>query len=54
MTLSKAVGDLQLGDKKVTLNHLVYIYIFILYNPEVVESDKEIKLLKLLRSALSS
>ena len=23
---SKVVGDLQLGDKKVTLNHLVYIY----------------------------
>ena len=26
MTLSKDVGDLQLGDKKVTLNQLVYIY----------------------------
>ena len=26
---SKVVGDLQLGDKKVTLNHLVYIYIYI-------------------------
>ena len=25
MTLSKVVGDLQLGDKKVTLNHLGYV-----------------------------
>ena len=29
MTLSKVVGDLQLGDKKVTLNHLVYVCFFL-------------------------
>ena len=33
MTLLMVVGDLQLGDEKVTLNHLVYIYIYIhIYN----------------------
>ena len=26
----KGLSDLQLGDEKVTLNHLVYIYIYVL------------------------
>ena len=33
MTLSKAVCDLQLGDKRVTLNHLVIVYYCLLFCP---------------------
>ena len=42
MTLSKAVGDLQLGDKKVTLNHLEFMIFWqtIISNPRLFGRDE--------------